>query len=211
MDFNHSQHIRGPHGEHFDLISPSGATFLYFVSKQTQLNVFIQGQYVTQAKLFHRGLTMHFDIFAHGPHFIDHLNAKLQPLGGSAWPSPTEGKAGIMLSLCEGHVFTISQRVEYTPHGRAYLLNIKVNVPGCHDQFDGVLGQLFRCERDAPNAPKLEWTDEMARRYRLASLDKHAATYDSQSECHELSVFGTQPMSSTSSHKTKQKSIATHM
>ena len=54
------------------------------------------------------------------------------------------------IELCDGHSVAIEQRFgtdfDDPKQRRLYHLNVEINVPGCHNDFGGILGETYRCD-----------------------------------------------------------------
>ena len=98
---------------------------------------------------FHNVLTV-LDVWTSLPSTIGALNEQFVAAGGSA---VLINDASIHLTLCEGHSVTITQMHTYDwvevakqlDH-KFYYMDIEINVPGCHDEFGGIIGQMYQCK-----------------------------------------------------------------
>merc|ERR1712199_135785 len=92
---------------------------------------------------------LHFDTTFFAPKAKQNeLDKKLALVGGHAKVTPYN----IVLELCADHLIHIHQRYTTFLPGSGestkpfYHLDVSIQVPGCHDLFDGALGQTFQCK-----------------------------------------------------------------
>lgn len=95
-------------------------------------------RFMTDVVVIFRNVTLHFDIYLHAANFLDKINDLLVPVGAKA----SGDRFHTLLELCDGQRIKIVQkRVD-----KFFFLNVDFNVAGCHEEFQGVLGQLYRCK-----------------------------------------------------------------
>ena len=90
----------------------------------------------------------------HHDDYLAQLNKQLAMVGAKATYGSDDGYTyQTVLDLCAGQRVTISQ-MHTTPstvvatHLDSALnyLDIELDISGCHDEFDGILGQLYQCK-----------------------------------------------------------------
>ena len=113
------------------------------------------------------------------------LNERLARVGGSA--RYVKNEYSIELTFCEGHSLFIDSRL-YHPtaktSGFAYV-NLRVHVPGCHEEFDGVLGQTYKCSLNAKDAFLFEEADEDS--FVVPSLHSSFGAFNATASCDNAS------------------------
>ena len=123
-----------------------------------------------------------------------HCDSLLKPLGGRAKVEDFTTH----LELCRGQRITIKQRwTNVNPDGSAlsehdvatrslaelpkiYHLDVDVHVPGCHDDFDGALGQTYQCRY-----AKEEFVFDNAKEpeYAVAGIHSPSGTFSEKAKC----------------------------
>ena len=97
-----------------------------------------KSRFMTQIVVVFRNATIAFDVINKPANYYEKLNALLQPLGARA----SGTRFVTALELCAGHRVVVSQMHFNVFH----FLNIELDVPGCHDDFQGILGQMYQCK-----------------------------------------------------------------
>lgn len=136
-------HIRGPSGEQYNFTGQPGGIYSFFSSPwyqvamelaHTNTTVATDARAMVKAGVVFRNQTFLFN--ATKSPSLEELKASLGVEGvkvlRSAW-NRTE------IELCPGHVLTIARKF-------SVYINIDVSVPGCHDSYNGILGQMFQCK-----------------------------------------------------------------
>eukprot|EP01108_Squamamoeba_japonica_P000432 TRINITY_DN1132_c0_g1_i3.p1 TRINITY_DN1132_c0_g1~~TRINITY_DN1132_c0_g1_i3.p1 ORF type:complete len:172 (-),score=50.01 TRINITY_DN1132_c0_g1_i3:59-574(-) len=95
-----------------------------------------------------RNVTLRFDT---GTYKADKMQARInKQLAGVADARVVVGPHHSEIELCDGHRIVILQRVDtdVLDHKRRkfYHLDVKIEVPGCHNDFGGILGETYRCD-----------------------------------------------------------------
>ena len=138
------------------------------------------------------------------------VSEALEPVGGHADVQPFNVK----LELCDGHRVHIRQMktllwqhadgTGFFPHSRNagpgampmhfFHLDVSVQVPGCHNAFDGALGQTYQC-RFAPEhggSETFRFDHAQEETFRLDSLLAPSGAFDADAPCLDAkTVFGT--------------------
>ena len=120
--------------------------------------------------------------------FVDDLNKVLNPVGGKAIEiSPYETQ----LELCPGHSVIIRQmhttepslaRPDGSPY---YYLDVDIVAPGCHDSYDGALGQTYKCKY-VGGKEKFVWSHEQEESFRVPSLFTPTGAFAVDAPCRDM-------------------------
>ena len=117
-----------------------------------------------------------------GASVVAALNAQLAAAGAAASVTLLDARhngivplaAQLVLDLCPGQRVTITavkpstrQIEQLALHATSVYFNVDVDVVGCHDEFDGVVGQLYQCQY---NARPFRWDVALEEHFRVASL-----------------------------------------
>jgi hypothetical protein len=85
----------------------------------------------------------------------------------------------ITIELCAAH--TISFALIFTGRERSHgYLNFRMEVPGCHDAYGGLLGQTYQCKYATE---KFEWSRDREDDFRIATLDTASGSYTPTIDC----------------------------
>ena len=162
-----------------------------------------KARFMDEIGVVFRNATLRFNTHAFKPAKLQQqLDAQLAPLGGAAIVTPSN----IELELCDGHRVHIQQRftvlwqranstVFYTHKAsnrhpvKFFHLDVEVQVPGCHDAFDGALGQTYQCKY---NAQPFRFDHAQEESFRVDSLASPSGAFARNAPCHAPSVFAGQ-------------------
>ena len=122
--------------------------------------------------------------------FIKTLSNQLTKVGGSA-RFPQNDQRIIELHLCAGHRIVLEKKI--ANHGHIGYFDVEVEVPGCHDDFDGALGQTYKCKY-AQHKEKFVFNRSMEEKFRIKSLTSPFGLYNSTmaAPCQSVESFNTQ-------------------
>ena len=192
-------HLIGPHNERFDFDGEPNGIYALFTTPQFAVNMKLHPE-GPKTRLIHeigvvfRNASMHFDTQMFDvKHKSMMLNKKLAQFEeGRAIVTPFN----VELELCDGHRVSIAQRfTEWKVASKArrfYHLDVNIQVPGCHDSFDGALGQTYQCKY---NHEKFVFNHQQEASFRLNNLFETSGSFDSNSPCHDQRVYvGQDPM-----------------
>jgi len=70
-----------------------------------------------------------------------------------------------------------------------YYLDVEFDIGGCHDDFDGIVGQLYQCKY-ATQANKFVWDASTEESFRLADLKSTTGAFDVDAPCYEKHEYG---------------------
>jgi hypothetical protein len=163
-------------GARYDFDGEPGAAYALFSAPQFQVNMRIAGDgpkphFMTEVGVRFRDEAFLFTVVTMDDAFRDELWAKVERAGGQLLSfQPWE----VTLGLCSGQRVTIRQKHTteaehelWHADGRPfYYLDVEVAVPGCHDAYDGVLGQTYRCKYVRDGA-SFAWSHEQEAAFRL--------------------------------------------
>jgi len=195
-------HLRGANGVKYDFNGQPDAIYVLFSSPQFQVTMHLktdgpESRFMTEIGVTFRNVTMRFDVFIHPDDFVANLNKQLQLVGGRA----SGPSWAVMLELCSGHTVTISQMRTVEPwlaHANGspfYYLDVGIVAPGCHDLYDGALGQTYKCKY-ATGKEKFVWSSAQEESFRIPTLFTLSGSFNPTSSCHDMKTFkGQLPMS----------------
>ena len=193
-------HLVGAHGQKFDFNGEPGALYSlistpHFAVNMKLANAGPKARFITDLGVVFRNISLQFDTMAYSPaHKAKELRNKLVGTGAKVRVS----KFAIVLGLCAGQEITIHQRKTFlwkssngafyaqkpegvsTQRQQFFNLDIDVELPGCHDDYDGVLGQTFQCKYATEKFSFDESTEE---NYRVASINSVSRTFSQKSAC----------------------------
>jgi hypothetical protein len=192
-------HLRGAHGVKYEFSGQANATYALFSSQQFVVNMHLAADgpalhFITQIGVVFRNLTMKFSTFQHGKKFVSNLDKQLRVVGGRAIAlSPI----AIRLELCPGHSITIMQR--YTVQGPLVhadgtpfrYLNVEIAAPGCHNSYDGALGQTYKCKY-LPGLEKFVFDEATEESFRVRSIFSPSGAFQPGAPCHDQDVYNGQ-------------------
>ena len=198
----------GTNGARFDFDGQLGAAYALFSASQFQVNMRIAGDgpkphFMTEVGVLFRGESFLFTVVTMDEAFGDNLRSKLGRVGGKLLRfRPWE----VTLGLCPGHRITIRQmhtteaeRQLWHADGRPfYYLDVEVVVPGCHDAYDGALGQTYQCKYAGADAEAFAWSHEQEETFRLPTLFTPSGSYSAdEASCNaepaSVALSGTSP------------------
>ncbi len=147
-----------------------------FSAPQFQVNMRIAGDgpkphFMTEVSVLFRTKSFLFNVVTMDDRFRDDLTAKLDLVGGRLltfhpWEVTLGLGAGQRVTIRQKHT-TEAERELWHANGRSfYYLGVDVAVPGCHDTYDGVLGQTYQC-RYVRDGDAFEWSHEQEEAFRL--------------------------------------------
>jgi hypothetical protein len=115
------------------------------------------------------------------------LTSSFDSVGGRAIaPKPF----AVELELCAGHSVVISRARTARPHlahddGSSFAyLNVEIAAPGCHDSYDGALGQTFKC-RFRHGHEKFVFDRTTEESFRVDSLFAISGAFQPDAPCHD--------------------------
>jgi len=179
-------HIKGPFGEYIDFYGKPGGKYVLFDAPQFSINMELaregpRNHYITALAIVFQNATLFFDTHPHNVGFLARMQQQLRPLGAEA--SYVNGNKNIALvNLCAGvsvkvtQLHTAQTGVEmHWPY-----LNVELDIPGCHDDFAGVLGQMYRCQY---RHGSFAWSSTLEETFRVPKLrpaPKNAPCFERQ-------------------------------
>lgn len=110
-----------------------------------------------------------------------------------------------MLDLCPEHTVIITERVPSTAQVETlglktskHYYDVEVEVPGCHDDFSGLMGQLYQCRY--ARGEKFTWDASMEEQFRVATLATTSGQFSRKHSCLDKHQFGATPLVAQADH-----------
>ncbi len=170
-------------GARYDFDGEPGNTYSLFSAPQFQVAMHLAGDgpgthFMTEIGLLFKGEEFLFGVPTMGEEFRADLEARLARVGGALleW-HPWFAR----IALCPGHTVSITQAHTVDPwlmhaDGSAYnYYDVEIVAPGCHDAYDGALGQTYKCKY-ADGEPFV-WSHEEEESFRLSTLFTPSGSY----------------------------------
>ena len=191
-------HVSGPHGEAFEFRGASGGVYAWFTAPQFVVNAMMAvdgpaAHFLTKVAVLYRGVAISSESLFGSDDVrggVALLNEKLNGTGGVVKfvEADFEHAPRVVVDLCEGAVRVVLHRrrpsaqqvAAFALFSTTHYFNVEVEVPGCHDEFGGVLGQMYQCQY-ARASFKWDAADEEA--FRVRTLVAHAPSYDEAAPC----------------------------
>jgi hypothetical protein len=189
-------HLSGAHGIKFDVFGAPGANYSLLVAPAFEVNM----------QLAHRGPELRFmtamSVLYRGKSFTitpwtvkaksNELIAHFESLGSMV---SIEDNRVITIELCAAH--TISFAIDHAGRENNLngYLNFRMDVPGCHDAYGGLLGQTYQCKYATE---KFEWSRDREDDFRIATLDTASGSYSPTVSCANEDEYLGGPMSADS-------------
>ena len=184
-------HLIGATGVQYDFDGQPDGKYVLFSAPQFQVTMTLSGQdgpgtrFMTEIGLLLRNQSFHFGVTTMPLAFRDDLEARLAQVGGrlvgwSSWESKVE--------LCKDHLITIKQMHSVEPWlGHAdgtpwYYLDVDIVLPGCHDDYDGALGQTYKCKY-VQGEEEFVWSHAQEASFQVPDLFTPTGSFHSDAEC----------------------------
>lgn len=184
-------HLVGANGVKFDFNGEANANYTLISTPQYEVTMRLHARgpmrrFMTHIGVMFRHETMLFSAGRFTPALIANLNRKLESEGGSA---SLHGNFRIRLELCPGHVVLLTQMhtaqawIAELNNGHAInYLNVELIVPGCHDSFDGALGQTYKCMWEF-GKQKFEFDRSTEESFRIPTLFTPTGRFSTDAKC----------------------------
>lgn len=191
---NSDPHLVGATGERYDFDGEPGNIYSLFSAPQFQIAMHLAGDgpgthFMTQIGMLFKGEEFFFDQTTMTEAFRADLEARLTRVGGTLldWSS-----YHAKLALCPGHTVSITQmhttdssllRADGSPYN---YYDVEIVSPGCHDAYDGALGQTYKCKY-ADGEPFV-WSHGQEEFFRLPTLFTPSGSYSVEAACDDESA-----------------------
>jgi hypothetical protein len=185
-------HLVGAHGIKFDVFGAPGANYSLLVAPAFEVNMQLakrgpELRFMTAMAVLYRGKSFTItpwtakakraELIAHFESFGSKVSIKDDRI--------------ITIELCTGHTVSFA-----TLHiERNIYMNFRMEVPGCHDSYGGLLGQTYQCKYATE---KFEWSRNREDEFRVATLDTASGSYSPTVSCANEDEYRGEPISSGS-------------
>lgn len=173
-------HLRGANGAQYDLKGVAGGVYALFVAPVFQINVQLaavgpEARFMSKLSVLVGGTALTI-----GPWFKTRaveIAAHFKALNATAQVKGSH----LTVVLCDNHVIRVEARHTVGEDGQNYL-NVAVEVPGCHDAYDGALGHTFQCAHVLHTRP-FEWSAAREEAFRVDGLQSRSGAYRDDALC----------------------------
>jgi len=202
-------HIHGPNGEKFDFDGAPNAAYTLMSSPNFVVNMALAQngpvvRFITMLALSVGNETVIFDAARDSEAtFINGLKKKLSPLGSKV----TGNFYRTTVDVCEGQRCVISRWKTFSKQYNTtfYYFDVDFDIFGCHDDFDGVVGQMYQCKY-ATKESHFSWNPASEENFRVSALTSPSGKFDSQLPCYKRHEFGEPPQNIAKASAMKLKS-----
>jgi hypothetical protein len=188
-------HLSGAHGIKFDVFGAPGANYSLLVAPAFEINMQLAKRgptlrFMTAMSVLYRGKSFTITPWTATKAKRTELIAHFESLGSKV---SIKDNHHITIELCAAH--TISFASFHHKDGAVDFLNFRVEVPGCHDSYGGLLGQTYQCKYATE---KFKWSREHEQAFRIATLNTASGSYSPAAECAHEDEYHGKPMSADS-------------
>jgi hypothetical protein len=196
-------HLAGAHGIKFDVFGAPGANYSLLATPAFEVNMQLakrgpKMRFMTAMSVLYRGKSFTITPWtakAKRAELIKHFES----LGSKI---SVKDDRIITIELCTGHTVSFA-----TLHiERDTYLNFRMELPGCHDSYDGLLGQTYKCKYAKE---KFTWSREREEEFRVATLETASGSYSPTVACANEDEYRGGPMSADLFSK-KSDALPTH-
>jgi len=198
-------HITGPNGVEFDVNGRRGGVYTLLASRHLTVNAQLDDlaagrgpevRYMTTIGFVIGNVSLALDTTLHDENYLIGLNKQLSVVGAQAsFGSGGKNSFQTVINICARQRIVVSQmytKPEWEPasfglNQTFYYLDMEVDIAGCHDDFDGILGQLYQC-RYLEN--KFVWDASTEESFRVATLSSTGGAFDADSMCYQEQEYG---------------------
>jgi hypothetical protein len=168
-------HLSGAHGIKFDVFGQPGANYSLLVAPAFEVNMQLAKRgpklrFMTAMTVLYRGKS-----FTITPWTVKAKRAELikhfESLGSKI---SIKDDRVITIELCAAHTISFAIHHAGRENNLNGYLNFRMEVPGCHDSYGGLLGQTYQCKYATE---KFEWSRDREDDFRIATLDTASGSY----------------------------------
>jgi hypothetical protein len=176
-------HLVGANGIKFDVFGEPAANYSLLVAPAFEINMQLadrgpEMRFMTSMVVLYQGKSFIITPWTVKTNSVK-LIAHFEALGAKV--NIDTANWIITIELCAQHTIVFATRHS----DNINFLNFKVRVPGCHNAYDGLLGQTYQCKY-AHN--KFEWSREREAAFRVATLETASATYSPVAVCMRTNI-----------------------
>jgi hypothetical protein len=142
-------------GVQYDFDGQPEGKYVLFSAPQFQVAMTLSGQdgpgtrFMTEVGLLFRNQSFSFEVKTMSGAFHNDLKERLAQVGGkliswSSWEVKMELCAGQFITIKQMH--TVDSWLAHADGTPWYYLDVDIVLPGCHDSYDGALGQTYKCK-----------------------------------------------------------------
>ena len=181
----------GANGVAFDFDGESKGIYVLFSSPQFHLAMQLSDddgpstRFMTHLGLMFGDEIFHFDVQTMNETFRDDLEERLIRAGGKllSWSSwKTVIQLGPHQHLTISQMHTTEPWLTHADGRPWYYLDVSITVPGCHDSYDGALGQTYKCKY-LSGEETFEWSHTQEESFRIPTLSTPTGPFQIDSVC----------------------------
>lgn len=184
-------HLIGASGVAYEFNGEPGGIYSLYSAPQFQLAMQLAGDgpgthFMTEIGLLFKGEKFFFGEPAFTENFCTELADRLTRVGGSLleWSSYQ-----VKLAMCPGQTITLTQMHTTDPRlmradGSPYnYYDVETIFTGCHDAYDGALGQTYKCKYAIDGPEVFAWSHGQEETFRLPSVFTPSSSYSPDTPC----------------------------
>jgi hypothetical protein len=193
-------HLIGAMGVQYDFDGQADGKYVLFSTPQFQVNMQLSGddgpstRFMTKIGVLFGAENFFFDTDTMSESFRDNLQERLAQVGGKllSW-SPWH----VAMELCKEQLVTIKQMhtvdawLSHADGSPWYYLDVNIALPGCHDEYDGALGQTYKCKY-VRGEEEFVWSHTQEEGFRVPTLFTPTGGFQEEAPC-----FATEDKEST--------------
>ncbi len=177
-------HVRGANGIDFDFGGQPGANYTLLSAPGFDVTMQLAARgpsmrFMTRMALLVRGKSLVIEPWA-----FKNRRAEMVDFFAEIGATVLWGTWRVTVELCASH--SLSFTVLHSKHGSLNYLNLDVVIPGCHDAYDGVLGQTYQCKW---RSEAFAWSPSMEEAFRVPTLTTPSGTYGADGQCADVEEY----------------------
>lgn len=184
-------HLVGAMGVQYDFDGQPDGKYVLFSTPQFQVAMTLSGEdgpgirFMTEIGLLFRNQKFDFGVTTMSLAFRDDLETRLAQVGGkliawSSWETKLELCTDQLITIRQMHsVGSLASHADGTPW---YFLDVDIILPGCHDDYDGALGQTYKCKY-VQGEEEFVWSHAQEASFQVPDLFTPTGRFRVDAEC----------------------------